>query len=72
MDYGAIGLLLDEVGIIIALVRVTYWLGGSLSGIEKNTEALKRDAEALKASVGELRERLGRVEDRLSLQALSH
>jgi hypothetical protein len=55
MDYGAIGLFLGEVGIIIALVRVTYWLGGRLVRIERDTEALKRDVEALKASVSELR-----------------
>ena len=67
MDYGTIGLLLGEVGIIIALVRIAYWLGGRLSGIERDIEALKRDVEALKASVSELRERLGKVEDKLSL-----
>jgi len=67
MDYSIIGLVLGEVGIIIALVRVAYWLGGRLTGIEKDVESLRRDVDELKRSVGELRERLGRVEDRLNL-----
>jgi len=61
MDYGAIGLLLGEVGIIIALVRVTYWLGGGLARIEKDVESLRRDVDELKTSISKLRERLGRM-----------
>ncbi|MDT7971031.1 MAG: hypothetical protein RQ842_10705 [Vulcanisaeta sp.] len=61
MDYSTIGLLLGEVGIIIALARIAYWLGGRLARIEKDVESLRRDVDGLRRDVNELKAGVGEL-----------
>jgi hypothetical protein len=66
MDYGTIGLLLGEVGIIIALVRIAYWLGARLTRIEDRLglliKAFKWQGEAMTHLIEHLKKK-GVIED---------